>query len=285
MEIYHDILIGLERESKTHNPVKRTRVQHHSNLSYDKFSRHLNDMAGRGLVVLSPLSTTEKGREFVREYNKIRDFMGEIGAKYFGTEPTVRRVALELVGGLPTVHHSVLLYEDRRYADLLAATFLSKGLAKGESCVYLTFEDPSTVEKDLIGLEPSLRRSIGENRLRIHAATMKNRKRLTSFKALKELVDDSTKGMKPPFRIFGNFVRLISEQKGVEAQLSVEELCHDVFDRLGITLLCWYDLNKLPRTIRGRFVESIADRHNHILFASDPSRAFSFDSSLLRFED
>ena len=78
MEIYHDILIGMERELKTHSPAKKTRVQYHSNLSYDKFSRHLKDMATR-----APLSITEKGRDFLHEYNRIRTFMQEIGAKFF----------------------------------------------------------------------------------------------------------------------------------------------------------------------------------------------------------
>jgi len=241
-------------------------------------------MAARGLVILSPLSITEKGQAFVREYNRIRAFMREIGAKFLGTEPPLRRVSSELVAGLPFMRHSVLLYEDRRYADLVAAMFLSEGLAKGESCVYLTFEDPRMVERRLIDPSGNFKASIRENRLRIYPETIKNRRRATSFEEMKELVDDSTMGMKPPFRIFGDYFQLINRQAGVQAQLSVEKLFHDWFDKFGITLLCWYDLEKLPRTVRGKFVESIIKRHNHVILASDPSRAFRFDSSLLRTE-
>jgi predicted transcriptional regulator len=285
MEIYHDILLGLELESRTSNPVMRTRVQRHSNLSYDKFSRHLNDMAARGLVVLRPLSVTAKGREFVREYGRIRAFMREVGSRFFETEPPLRRVALDLVAGLPSVHHSVVLYEDRQYADLLAAAFLSEGLAKGESCVYLTLEDPKRGERRLISLVGNFKASIRENQLRIYSETQKNRRRVTSMEEAKELVDDSTKGMRPPFRIFGDYVHLLSQPNGVEAQLSVEKLFHKRFDRLGITLMCWYDLGKIPRTLRREFVDSIVEQHNHVIFGSDPSKAFAFDSSLLRTED
>jgi predicted transcriptional regulator len=284
MEIYHDILIGLERESKTHNPIKRTRVQQHSNLSYDKFSRHLDDMAARGLVVLSPLSITQKGREFVREYNRIRAFMRDVGARFFEPEPPLRHVALELVASLPSVHHSVLLYEDRQYADLVAAAFLSEGLAKGESCVYLTLEDPKNVERRLINLVENFSASIRENQLRIYSETQKNRRRVASLEEARELVDDSTKGMKPPFRIFGDYVHLFLQPNGVQAQLSVEKLFHKRFDRLGITLMCWYDLGKIPRTLRRKFVESIVEQHSHVIFGSDPAKAFAFDSSLLRTE-
>jgi hypothetical protein len=40
--------------------------------------------------------------------------------------------------------------------------FLSDGLAKGESCVYLTFEDPRMVERRLIDLSGNFKASIRE---------------------------------------------------------------------------------------------------------------------------
>lgn len=284
MEIYHDILIGLEQESKTHSLVKKTRLQHHSNLSYDKFSRHLNDMAARGLVNLNPLSITDKGREFVREYSRIRAFMREIGARFFATELPLQRLALELVDRLPSMHHSVLLYEDRHHADLVAAEFLSQGLSKGESCVYLTFENPKTVERRLIPLAGNIGEGLRNQRLRIYPEDLKTQRRASSFKSIERLVDDSTSGMKPPFRIFGDFVQLIAKS-GFQAQLSEERLLHQGFDGLGITMLCWYDLKRMAQRVRSKFVELITEQHDHVIFASDPSRAFGFDSKLLAMEE
>ncbi len=284
MEIYHDILLGLERESKTNKPVKRTRVQLYSNLSYDKFSRHLNDMAARGLVVLRPLSITQKGREFVRDYNRIRAFMREIGARFFEAEPPLRPVASELVAGLPSMRHSVLLYEDRTYADLVAARFLSEGLARGESCVYLTVEDPKIVSRKLTDLGVDVQTSARENRLRIYPGDATVQKRAASFEGVREIVEDSTKGMKPPFRIFGNSHQ-ITRARGHPSQLLVEKLVHEKFGLLNVTMLCLYDLSKLPRSAKRKFVEGIIRRHNHVIYASDPSMAFGFDSSLLRTED
>ena len=285
MEIYHDILIGMERESKARGLVKRTRVQQYSNLSYDKFSRHLNDMAAKGLVILSPLSITEKGREFVREYDRIRMFMREIGARFFETETPVRRIALQLAEDIPSMSHSVLLYEDREYADLVAAEYLSRGLEKGESCVYLASEDPGFVGKRLIKLGGIVGAGIRDRRLRIYPRHMITRGGILPSDAMKKFVKDSTRGMKPPHRIFGNIGRLPALPKGLQSRLAREELLQEIFGSLGITMLCWHNLARVPRGARRGFVESIMKRHNYVVFASDPSRAFGFDTSLLRTED
>ena len=283
MEIYHDILIGIERESKTRGVAKRTRVQQDSNLSYDKFSRHLNDMAERGLIILSPLSITAKGREFVREYDRIRSFMREIGARFLTTETPVRRVA-ELAQGIPDMSHSVLLYEDQDYADIVAAEYLARGLEKGESCVYLTSEDSELVKKRLANLAGIVETGIRDNRLRIYTGRVKPEDRVASFDAMKKWVEDSTRGMKPPYRVFGNICRPPALPKGLQLRLSREKLLHERFGEVGITHLCWHDLAKVPRSVRSGFVESMVKHHNYLVFASDLSKAFGFDTSLLRIE-
>ena len=284
MEIYHDILIGIERESKTRGIVKRTRVQQHSNLSYDKFSRHLNDMAVKGLVILSPLAITEKGREFVREYDRIRLFMRDMGARFFETETPVRRIALQLAEDIPNMSHAVLLYEDREYADLVAAEYLSRGLEKGESCIYLASEDPAFAEKRLIKFGGIVREGLRDHRLRIYPGHMIIRRGTLSPDAMKRFVKDSTRGMEPPYRVFGNIGRLPALPKGIQSRLLREELLHEIFGSVGITMLCWHNLARLPRGARRGFVESIVKQHHYVVFASDPSRAFGFDTSLLRTE-
>lgn len=285
MEIYHDILIGIETESKAHRTVKRTRVQQHSNLSYDKFSRHLEDMAERGLIVLNPLSITEKGRAFVREYDRIRSFMREIGARFLETETPVRRLATELVEDIPSMSHSVLLYEDQDHADLVAAEYLSRGLENDESCVYLTSEDPELVERRLIKLAKVLQAGIRENRVRIYAGRAKPGERAASFKAMKKWVDESTRGLKPPHRIFGNICRPPALPQGLQLRLAREKSLHASFSEFGITHMCWHDLTRVPWNARGAFVESMVKQHNYLVFASKPSKAFVFDTSLLKFED
>ncbi len=219
MEIYYDILTGIEQERAVSRTVKRTRVQQHSNLSYDKFSRYLQDMSQRGLVQLNPLSITEKGREFLHDYGRIRHFMSEIGSKFFKSSPGPKYGPADFVASLPPGHHSVVLPQ----------------------------RPPE------------------------------------SFGDLRKGVHEMTKGMKPPFRFFGNFVR-VTNPKELQVHLRIEKLAHDRFDELGISLLAWYDLKTVPQSFRREFVGQIIERHSRVIYASDPSKAFGFDSSLLGHE-
>lgn len=45
--------------------------------------------------------------------------------------------------------HIVLLYDDQKYADLIIARYLSKGLEKGESCIFFTIgaDETETIKK------------------------------------------------------------------------------------------------------------------------------------------
>lgn len=53
-----------------------------SNLAYDKLVRHLNELESRKMIVQSPLAIAEKGRDFLQDYNRIKDFVAEMGVKY-----------------------------------------------------------------------------------------------------------------------------------------------------------------------------------------------------------
>lgn len=284
MEIYYDILTGIEQEKAVNRTVKRTRVQQHSNLSYDKFSRYLQEMSQRGLVQLNPLSITEKGREFLRDYGRIRQFMSEIGAKFFESKHPPKYGPADFVASLPSGHHSVLLYEDQDYADFVSARFMAEGLAKRESCVYITGEDPVSLQRRLQALGLDIAKGIREHRLRFYPQSVLPQKPPESFEKIRKGVQDMTEGMKPPFRFFGNFVR-VTNPRELQVHLRIEKLAHDRFDELGISLLAWYDLKTVPRSFRREFVEQTIESHSHVIYASDPSKAFGFDSSLLRKEE
>jgi predicted transcriptional regulator len=81
MEIYNDILSAIKLES-INGEVKPTRVQSLSNLAYDKLTRYLSELEGRKMISLNPLGMTEKGRDFLQDYNRIKDFLQEMGVKY-----------------------------------------------------------------------------------------------------------------------------------------------------------------------------------------------------------
>jgi predicted transcriptional regulator len=67
MEIYNDILSAIRAEL-SNGEVKPTRVQSLSNLAYDKLARYLDELEGKKMIVQNPLQITEKGHNFLQDY-------------------------------------------------------------------------------------------------------------------------------------------------------------------------------------------------------------------------
>jgi len=82
MEIYNDILSAIKVEL-TNGEAKPTRVQSLSNLAYDKLIRYLGELESKEMIMQNPLSITEKGYDFLQDYDRIRDFITVMNIKYF----------------------------------------------------------------------------------------------------------------------------------------------------------------------------------------------------------
>jgi predicted transcriptional regulator len=82
MEIYNDVLSAIKVEL-TNGEAKPTRVQSLSNLAYDKLIRYLSELESKEMIVQNPLNITEKGYDFLQDYDRIRDFITVMNIKYF----------------------------------------------------------------------------------------------------------------------------------------------------------------------------------------------------------
>jgi predicted transcriptional regulator len=85
MEIYNDILSAIKLELLK-GEAKPTRVQSLSNLAYDKLTRYLGELERRNLITQNPLGITDKGHDFLEDYDRIRDFLSEMGVKYLSMQ-------------------------------------------------------------------------------------------------------------------------------------------------------------------------------------------------------
>lgn len=91
LEIFNDILSAIKLElSEGDGEAKPTRIQSMSNLAYDKLTRYLGELEGRAMITQEPLSLTDKGRDFLEDYDRIKAFLEEMGVKYLNA---ARRVA------------------------------------------------------------------------------------------------------------------------------------------------------------------------------------------------
>jgi len=74
-------LTAIQSEA-TYGKIRPTRIQFLSNMSYDKINKYLDELENSKMIRKKPLMLTDKGREFLVDYEMIHDFMVKIGLKY-----------------------------------------------------------------------------------------------------------------------------------------------------------------------------------------------------------
>lgn len=79
-KIFYDILCSIIKQEKSVGGARITRVQNEVNLPSDRFRAHLEDMEALGLIGHGEgLTATEKGRDFVSEYEKVAEVLRRFG--------------------------------------------------------------------------------------------------------------------------------------------------------------------------------------------------------------
>jgi predicted transcriptional regulator len=82
LKIYGDLLAVLNDEAKTEKIVL-TRVQVRINVPFDRLKNYISELSSLGLIQdESSLRLTEKGKQYLREYEKVLDFMKRMGLTY-----------------------------------------------------------------------------------------------------------------------------------------------------------------------------------------------------------
>ncbi len=82
MKIYGDVLSAIKAETRR-GQIVLTRIQLKTNVPFDRLKAYLAELEQLGLVQngFSP-KLTEKGQEYVVEYEKVLDFMKRMGLIY-----------------------------------------------------------------------------------------------------------------------------------------------------------------------------------------------------------
>lgn len=82
LKIYGEILSALNEESKT-DKIVLTHVQTRVNVPFDRLKTYISDLNELRLIQDEvSLRLTEKGRQYLREYEKVLDFMKRMGLAY-----------------------------------------------------------------------------------------------------------------------------------------------------------------------------------------------------------
>ncbi len=82
LKIYGDLLTILYGEARAEKVVL-TRVQLKTNVPFDRLKVYLTELKKLGLIVDEPpLRLTEKGKQYIKEYEAVLDFMKHMGLSY-----------------------------------------------------------------------------------------------------------------------------------------------------------------------------------------------------------
>ncbi len=82
LKIYGDLLSALDSE-KDSEKIVLTKVQVHINAPFDRLKKYISELLELGLIQdAASLKLTEKGKQYLREYRKVLDFMKRMGLSY-----------------------------------------------------------------------------------------------------------------------------------------------------------------------------------------------------------
>ena len=82
LKIYGDLLSIIYSEARTEKVVL-TRIQLKTNVPFDRLKIYLTELKELGLIIDEPtLRLTEKGRQYIKEYETVLDFMKRMGLTY-----------------------------------------------------------------------------------------------------------------------------------------------------------------------------------------------------------
>ena len=82
MKIYGDLLSILNNESKTEKIVL-THIQVRINVPYDRLKNYIYELKDLDLIQdVTSLKLTDKGKQFIEEYEKVLEFMKRMGITY-----------------------------------------------------------------------------------------------------------------------------------------------------------------------------------------------------------
>lgn len=82
LKIYGDLLSILHSETKREKVVL-TRIQLKTNVPFDRLKIYIADLKELDLIMEEPsLQLTDKGKQYLREYETVLDFMKRMGLTY-----------------------------------------------------------------------------------------------------------------------------------------------------------------------------------------------------------
>ena len=181
-------------------------------------------------------------------------------------------------------NHIVLLYQSEKHAYLIITRYLLNGLKKGDSCIFFAPDSPEKIEQRIAeeGIDVDFYKH--KDSLRIHPIERSDMNKIDALGTLNRIRNESTKGMRPPYRFVGRTITDTESREGMRLGLTVEKSGHEHFDNFDCSQMCYYDISKLEKSMRHHWISLLLKNHHHAIYASEPNKAVAFETTLLEYE-
>ena len=134
---------------------------------------------------------------------------------------------------------------------------------------------------DAVYYARSISRPLGTNCAEVERSDDDKHDILHTYKQRIYEIEESTKGMKPPYRFVGKTVSDVETKEGMKFGILLEKSGQQHFDELNCSLLCYYDISKIEPTRKDEWISSLLRNHHYVIYASEPNKAVAFETELL----
>ena len=181
--------------------------------------------------------------------------------------------------------HMVLLYDSKEYAYWVIARYFLNGLRNSESCILFTSENPRTIEKLLAKEGIDVDKYKKKQLLRVYPIEEADDNKHDLLVTLKQIREQATKDMKPPYRFVGRTITETETKDGMMLGLNLEKIGHEHFHEFDCSQMCYYEISKIESSFRQKWISGLLKNHHYVIYASAPDKAVAFETALLEDED
>jgi hypothetical protein len=181
--------------------------------------------------------------------------------------------------------HMVLLYDSKEYAYWVIARYFLNGLRNSESCILFTSENPRTIEKLLANEGIDVDKYKKKQLLRVYPIEEADDNKHDLLVTLKQIREQATKDMKPPYRFVGRTITETETKDGMMLGLNLEKIGHEHFHEFDCSQMCYYEISKIESSLRQKWISGLLKNHHYVIYASAPDKAVAFETALLEDED
>lgn len=175
-------------------------------------------------------------------------------------------IPFKYIDSLQREQHIALFYEEPEYARLIEFQFIKNGLAAGENCIYTTSEDSGSIVLKMLSYGIPLR-YFETGRLKIYQIHPVLGTRDEIVKSCRADIQMIVSHLISPFRLVSRIVPDVSTEDGILLELDLEHLVHQNFKDFGGSLICPYDISKIERNARKKWLKELRNNHHTIIYA------------------